>query len=32
MVEVVSGLTAGQQVVSSGGFCLKSEMLLEGEE
>lgn len=32
MVEVISGLNAGQQVVSSGGFYLKSEMLLAGEE
>ena len=31
-VEVVSGLNADQQVVSHGGFYLKSEMLLEGEE
>ncbi len=31
-VEVVSGLNVGQQVVSHGGFYLKSEMLLEGEE
>lgn len=32
MVEVVSGLNIGERVVSSGGFYLKSEMLLEGEE
>ena len=31
-VEVVSGLSVEQQVVSHGGFYLKSEMLLEGEE
>ena len=31
-VEVVSGLNAEQDVVSHGGFYLKSEMLLEGEE
>lgn len=31
-VEVVSGLQVEQQVVSHGGFYLKSEMLLEGEE
>lgn len=31
-VEVVSGLNAEQRVVSHGGFYLKSEMLLEGEE
>lgn len=31
-VEVVSGLNVEQQVVSHGGFYLKSEMLLEGEE
>ena len=31
-VEVVSGLNADQQVVSQGGFYLKSEMLLEGEK
>ncbi len=31
-VEVISGLHADQQVVSRGGFYLKSEMLLEGEE
>ena len=30
MVEVVSGLNVGEQVVSSGGFYLKSEMLLAG--
>ena len=32
VVEVISGLSAGEQVVASGGFYLKSEMLLEGEE
>jgi hypothetical protein len=32
VVEVISGLTMGDQVVSKGGFYLKSEMLLEGEE
>jgi len=32
MVEVVSGLNIGERVVSSGGFYLKSEMLLKGEE
>ncbi|MDA1232543.1 MAG: efflux RND transporter periplasmic adaptor subunit [Planctomycetota bacterium] len=31
-VEVISGLNAGQQIVSSGGFYLKSELLLAGEE
>lgn len=30
-VEVLSGLTRGQRVVSSGGFSLKSELLLQGE-
>jgi len=30
--EVVSGLTAGQEVVSKGAFVLKSELLLEGDE
>ncbi|MEI6037075.1 MAG: efflux RND transporter periplasmic adaptor subunit [Planctomycetota bacterium] len=30
--EVVSGLTAGQDVVSKGAFVLKSELLLEGDE
>lgn len=32
IVEVISGLSAGEQVVSRGGFYLKSELLLEGEE
>ena len=32
LVEIVSGLNVGESVVSSGGFYLKSEMLLEGEE
>ena len=32
VVEVISGLSVGEQVVASGGFYLKSEMLLEGEE
>ena len=32
VVEVISGLRAGEQIVSSGGFYLKSEMLLAGEE
>jgi cobalt-zinc-cadmium efflux system membrane fusion protein len=32
VVEVISGLNMGDQVVSKGGFYLKSEMLLEGEE
>lgn len=32
MVEVVSGLSVGETVVSNGGFYLKSEMLLGGEE
>ncbi|MEZ6061770.1 MAG: efflux RND transporter periplasmic adaptor subunit [Planctomycetaceae bacterium] len=32
MVEIVSGLTEGQQVLSSDAFYLKSELLLEGEE
>ncbi len=31
-VEVVSGLSEGQQVVASDAFYLKSELLLEGEE
>lgn len=31
MVEVLSGLNAGDYVVSSGGFYLKSELLLKGE-
>ena len=31
-VEVVSGLSDGQPVVTSGAFHLKSELLLEGEE
>ena len=31
-VEVISGLDVAQQVVSHGGFYLKSELLLEGEE
>jgi len=30
--EVVSGLRAGEQVVSQGAFALKSELLLTGEE
>ncbi len=32
MVEVISGLSVGETVVSNGGFYLKSEMLLAGEE
>ena len=32
VVEVISGLSAGEQVVATGGFYLKSEMLLQGEE
>ena len=32
VVEVISGLAEGEQVVTSGGFYLKSEMLLDGEE
>ncbi|MEZ6034182.1 MAG: efflux RND transporter periplasmic adaptor subunit [Planctomycetaceae bacterium] len=32
VVEVISGLNTGDQVVAKGGFYLKSEMLLEGEE
>ncbi len=32
LVEVVTGLSLGERVVSGGGFYLKSEMLLEGEE
>jgi len=31
MVEVLSGLTRGNRVVSHGGFYLKSELLLQGE-
>ena len=31
-VEVISGLSADEQVVATGGFYLKSEMLLQGEE
>jgi cobalt-zinc-cadmium efflux system membrane fusion protein len=31
MVEVLSGLNNGDQVVSAGGFFLKSELLLKGE-
>ncbi|MFN9718043.1 MAG: efflux RND transporter periplasmic adaptor subunit [Planctomycetota bacterium] len=30
-VEVVSGLTSGEKVVSDGAFVLKSELLLQGE-
>jgi RND family efflux transporter MFP subunit len=32
LVEIQAGLQAGQQVVTSGAFVLKSELLLEGEE
>jgi Cu(I)/Ag(I) efflux system membrane fusion protein len=31
LVEVLSGLTSGEKVVVSGGFYLKSELLLQGE-
>ena len=31
-VEILAGLTEGQQVVVEGAFVLKSELLLEGEE
>ncbi|TWU29329.1 efflux RND transporter periplasmic adaptor subunit [Bythopirellula polymerisocia] len=32
LVEILAGLTEGQQVVVAGAFVLKSELLLEGEE
>lgn len=32
LVEVVTGLSSGDRIVVSGGFILKSELLLEGEE
>ena len=31
VVEVLSGLNAGDKVVAGGGFYLKSELLLQGE-
>jgi cobalt-zinc-cadmium efflux system membrane fusion protein len=31
-VEIVEGLSPGEQVVTQGAFYLKSELLLEGEE
>lgn len=31
LVEILSGLTSGEQVVVSGGFYLKSELLLQGQ-